>query len=77
MFRNTRCLFGVSLESLEIVPDRNFLISILESLQYYLSDTEFIHLLDIMENMRQNWNAEKLRADALQEQMNTREYDYR
>ncbi|CAG9532451.1 unnamed protein product [Cercopithifilaria johnstoni] len=38
--------------------------------------TEFIHLLDIMENIRQNWNAEKLRADALQEQMNTREYDY-
>uniref|UniRef100_A0A158Q782 Phorbol-ester/DAG-type domain-containing protein n=1 Tax=Elaeophora elaphi TaxID=1147741 RepID=A0A158Q782_9BILA len=38
--------------------------------------TEFIHLLDIMENIRQNWNAEKSRADALQEQMNTREYDY-
>ncbi|VDK61999.1 unnamed protein product [Onchocerca ochengi] len=37
--------------------------------------TEFIHLIDILENMRQNWNAEKLRADALQEQMNTREYD--
>ncbi|KAL3985354.1 RhoGAP domain family protein [Acanthocheilonema viteae] len=40
------------------------------------SNTEFIHLLDIMENMRQNWNAEKLRADTLQEQLNTREYDY-
>ncbi|MCP9264832.1 hypothetical protein DINM_022993 [Dirofilaria immitis] len=29
-----------------------------------------------MENMRQKWNAEKLRADALQEQMNTHEYNY-
>lgn len=36
-----------------------------------------MRLLDIMENMRQNWNAEKLRADILQEQVNTREYDYR
>ncbi|EJW72727.1 hypothetical protein WUBG_16367 [Wuchereria bancrofti] len=26
--------------------------------------------------MRHNWDAEKLRADALQEQMNTRENDY-
>ncbi|EFO28449.1 hypothetical protein LOAG_00045 [Loa loa] len=38
--------------------------------------TEFIHLLDIMENMRQKWNAEKLRADTLQEQMNIQEYDH-
>uniref|UniRef100_A0A915PJ14 Rho-GAP domain-containing protein n=1 Tax=Setaria digitata TaxID=48799 RepID=A0A915PJ14_9BILA len=38
--------------------------------------TEFIHLLDVMENMRKNWNAERLRADTLQEQMNSRDYDY-
>ncbi|KAK6108150.1 RhoGAP domain family protein [Brugia pahangi] len=38
--------------------------------------TKFLHLLDIMENMRQNWDTEKLRADTLQEQMNTREHDY-
>ncbi|VDO32701.1 unnamed protein product [Onchocerca flexuosa] len=37
--------------------------------------TEFINLIDTLEKMRQNWNAEKLRADALQEQINTREYD--
>ncbi|KAM3717289.1 Rac GTPase-activating protein [Dirofilaria immitis] len=38
--------------------------------------SEFINLIDVMENMRQKWNAEKLRADALQEQMNTHEYNY-
>uniref|UniRef100_A0A0N4T3R0 Phorbol-ester/DAG-type domain-containing protein n=1 Tax=Brugia pahangi TaxID=6280 RepID=A0A0N4T3R0_BRUPA len=54
----------------------NSLPKMKKSFIIFLSGTKFLHLLDIMENMRQNWDTEKLRADTLQEQMNTREHDY-
>lgn len=37
--------------------------------------SEFFSLLDMMETIRQNWNAQKSRADALQEKINTKEDD--
>ncbi|VDN28414.1 unnamed protein product [Gongylonema pulchrum] len=55
--------------------ENNNIVQALMKKSHFQAD--FMNLLDVMEDMRQKWDEEKSRADALQAQLNKKESDYR